>query len=109
MVCLVLVGKPKYLRERGNEVSYYKLPRGAKRTSEWAEVSSEAYPTGWAYDEITKVTYDDGIKANAVMVELYHKGKRVYRQAFYGETADSDAWRESSDALNKLAMATPTA
>lgn len=96
-------------------MSYYKLPRGAKRTSEWAEVSSEAYPTGWAYDEITKVTYeaevtyDDGIKANAVMVELYHKGKRVYRQAFYGETADSDAWRESGDALNKLAMATPTA
>lgn len=92
-------------------MSYYKLPRGAKRTSEWAEVSSELFPTGWAYDEITKVTYEaevtysDGIKANAVMVELYHDGKRIYRQAFYGETADSDAQRESSDALNKASLA----
>jgi hypothetical protein len=94
-------------------MSYKKLPKGAKLTGKWEEVSAEAIPTGWSYDEITKVTYqaevtyNDGMKAYAVMVELYHDGNRKYRQAFYGETAESDAERESRDELNKLSLTAP--
>ena len=85
-----------------------KLPKGARLTSKWVEVSSEAIPTGVAYDEITKVTYEatyaysDGFSAEAQMVEVYYKGKREYRKSFYGETSHSDAQRMSSDAINKL-------
>lgn len=87
---------------------HYKLPKGAKLTSKWEEVSAEAIPTGQAFDEITKVTYEatytyaDGFSAVAQMVEVYYKGKREYRKSFYGETSHSDAEREGSDAVNKL-------
>lgn len=90
---------------------HYKLPKGAKLTSKWVEVSSEAIPTGQAFDEITKVTYEatysyaDGcvvFSAVAQTVEVYYKGKRHYRKSFYGETSHSDAEREGSDAVNKL-------
>jgi hypothetical protein len=100
-------------------MSHYKLPKGAKRVGDWKEVACEPFglevifPFGNTVEDITKVTYEAEVTydngkfvANGVMVELYRKGNRIYRQAFYGETAHSDAERESGDEISKLLFAT---
>jgi hypothetical protein len=35
------------------------------------------------------------------MVIVYDNGKQIYKQAFYGETADSDARRNANNATTK--------
>lgn len=88
-----------------------KLPRGAKQVGAWLEVSSECYPKGWN-NEVTVCYYDadieyaDGIVGVATLVAIYDAGKRIYRQAFYGETADSDARRHAADEVAKALYAT---
>lgn len=91
-------------------MEHKKLPKGAKQTSEWVETSSEAYPKGYS-DEVTvcyyqaDITYPEGFTDPAVMVVVYNKGKATYKQAFYGETADSDARRNAGDKVTKLIYA----
>ena len=86
-------------------MEHKRLPRGAKRVSNWVEVSSEAYPKG--YGEVTQcyyhadIAYPEGFVAPAVMVIVYDNGKQIYKQAFYGETADMDARRNANDATTK--------
>jgi hypothetical protein len=88
-------------------MEHKRLPKGAKQTSGWVEVSSEAYPKGYT-DEVTvcyytaNIAYWDNFTAPAVMVVVYDNGKKTYKQAFYGETADSDARRNASDKVTKL-------
>ena len=83
-----------------------KLPRGAKRTSDWREVGSNCYPKGKGRNEVTLVMYEadmvyaDGLAMTANMVEVYDEGNRVYAQAFYGETSRSDAMRLGMDAVD---------
>lgn len=91
---------------------HHKLPKGSKQVSKWQEVSAEKRETGYAFDEITVVTYEadieypNGNSTAIVMVaqlmEVYYKGKREYRQTFYGEASESDARRETEDAIVKL-------
>lgn len=91
-------------------MEHKRLPRGAKRVSNWVEVSSYAYPKGWN-NEVTichynaDVEYADGFVAPAVMVTVYDDGKCVYKQAFYGETAQTDAERNGNDAVSKALYA----
>lgn len=86
------------------------LPRGAKLTTAWCEVSSYAYPKGW-FNEVTichyeaDMTYADGMVIPAAMVAVYDDGKCVYKQAFYGETAETDAERHGNDAVSKALYA----
>lgn len=87
-----------------------KMPRGARATGEWVEVSSVGYPTGYC-DEVTLVTYeqpviyDERFVAYATRVEVYHQGNCHFAQNYYGETAHSDAEREAGDAVTKLVYA----
>lgn len=87
-----------------------KLPKGSKQVGAWIEVSSEAYPKGWN-NEVTVCYYDadieyaDGIVGTATMVTIYDAGERIYKQAFYGETAESDARRHASDEVSKALYA----
>lgn len=87
-----------------------KLPRGARLTSEWAEIQSRGFKRGYC-DEVTVVIYEanmvyaDGLAMTANMVEVYDDGKRVYGQKFYGETAYHDACRAGADAVTPLVLA----
>lgn len=87
-------------------MEHNKLPKGAKRISEWKETSSNTYPKGYN-GEITvcyyeaDIAYPEGFVDPAVMVVVYDNGKQIYKQAFYGETAHSDAQRNGNDAFNK--------
>lgn len=96
-------------------MEHKRLPRGAKQVSEWVEVSSMAYPKGYC-DEVTVCTYEADVAypngnmppfvMSAVMVTVYDKGKRIYKQAFYGETAHTDAQRNAQDVVTKALYAT---
>lgn len=87
-----------------------RMPKGARLTTAWCEVSSEAYPKGWN-NEVTvcyyeaDMTYADGFVIPATMVTIYDAGKRIYKQAFYGETAEDDARRHASDEVSKALYA----
>jgi hypothetical protein len=87
-----------------------KIPRGARRTSEWAEIEVHPFKRGYC-DEVTAVIYEantvyaDGLAMTANMVEVYDGGKRVYRQQFYGETAYHDAVRAGVDIVTPLVLA----
>lgn len=87
-----------------------RMPRGAKLTTAWCEVSSYSYPKGWN-NEVTichyeaDMTYADGFVMAAAMVAVYDDGKCVYRQAFYGETAVMDAERFGNEAVSKALYA----
>jgi hypothetical protein len=91
-------------------MEHKRLPRGAKQVSQWVETSSEAYPKG--YGEVTQcyynadIAYPEGFVDPAVMVIVYDNGKQIYKQAFYGETADSDARRNANNATTKAIYAT---
>lgn len=91
-------------------MEHKRLPRGAKRTSPWIEVYSFAIPKGWN-NEVTicryeaDVEYADGFVMPASMVTVYDAGNCVYKQAFYGETAEDDAMRNGMDVANKRAYA----
>jgi len=88
----------------------HKLPKGARATGEWTEVSSEGYPVGYC-DEVTVVTYErpvtyDGRYAGfGTRVEVYRHGYCHFAQNYYGETAHSDAQREAGDQVTKLIYA----
>ena len=91
-------------------MEHKRLPRGAKRVSEWVETCSEAYTKG-ALGQITvcyyeaDIQYPEGFTDPAVTVMVYENGKCVYKQAFYGETADTDARRNGNDQTTKLIYA----
>lgn len=106
-------------------MSYKKLPKGAKQVTQWAkhtELNTESYDSGYTfgsqqsvfveYDE-AQIEYPNGnntpILAYATRVSVYRTNgtglKRVYRQAFYGETAEDDARREAGDHVSKLLYA----
>lgn len=87
-----------------------RLPKGAKQVGAWCEVASEGYPKGYN-NEVTVCYYDadiqyaDGFVGTATMVTIYEAGKRIYKQAFYGETAESDAQRHANDEVSKALYA----
>lgn len=87
-----------------------RLPKGAKQVGAWCEVSSDAYPKGWN-NEVTvcyyeaDIQYADGFVMPATMVAIYDGGACIYKQAFYGETAESDAERHASDEVTKALYA----
>ena len=87
-----------------------RLPRGAKQIGAWCEVSSYAYPKGWN-NEVTECYYEadiqhaDGFVVPATKVAIYDAGVCIYKQAFYGETADSDARRYASEVIAKALYA----
>jgi len=96
-------------------MEHKRLPRGAKQVSQWVETRSESYPKGYNLDnrqgETTlcyyeaDIAYPEGFVATAVKVVAYDNGKKIYSQAFYGETADSDARRNGNDAITKAVYA----
>ena len=90
-------------------MEHKRLPKGAKRVSEWVETCSEAYPKG--NGEITvcyyeaDIQYPEGFTDTAITVMVYENGKCAYKQAFYGETAHADARRNGNDQTTKLIYA----
>jgi len=94
-------------------MEHKRLPGGAKRVSEWVETCSEAYPKGNFFNkgEITvcyyeaDIQYPEGFTDTAITVMVYENGKCAYKQAFYGETADSDARRNGNDQATRLIYA----
>lgn len=106
-------------------MTHKKLTKGAKRLSEWHKVSTmptDKYSMGFQLGseqyvfveyEAAEVEYPNGnstpIVAYATRVTVSRTNglglTRVYRQAFYGETAEDDARREGNDHANKLLYA----
>jgi hypothetical protein len=106
-------------------MTHKRLPKGAKQVSDWNKSSSmptEKYSMGYQFGseqfvfveyEEAEVEYPNGnstpIHAYATRVTVSRTNgtglTRVYRQAYYGETADSDARREGNDHVDKTLYA----
>lgn len=105
-------------------MTHKRLPKGSKMLGKWHRTDylpTDEYEIGYAFGapqyvfveyEVAEVDYNDGIIANAVRVTVWRTMMpnagvtKVYRQAYYGETAEDDARREGTDHAMKEVYAT---
>lgn len=106
-------------------MTHKRLPKGAKKVSDWNRISSmptERYSMGYQFGseqyvfveyDGAEVAYPNGnstpIHAYAIRVTVSRTDglglTRVYRQAFYGETAEDDARREGNNHVSNILYA----
>jgi len=106
-------------------MTHKRLPKGSKMIGKWHRTDylpTDEYEMGYAFGapqyvyveyEIAEVEYygfGTPFIANAVRVTVWRTNgtglTKVYRQAYYGETAEDDARREGTDHAMKERYAT---